>query len=76
MAAKYEDRTRARRWALGWRETSQVLRRLKKSELQQTDTSVALRRLARAFESCRIHFKPPPDSGLVEQQRWFQKLRR
>ena len=74
MAEKNEDRARARRWALGWNETAQVLVRMKKSELQRTNTSVALQRLARAFESCRIHFKPSADSGLVEQQRWFGKL--
>jgi hypothetical protein len=73
---KNEDRARARKWALGWGEAAQVLGRLKKSELQQTDTSVALQRLERAFESCRIHFKPSPDSGLVELQRWFKKIRR
>jgi hypothetical protein len=32
--------------------------------------------LGDAFESCRLHFTPPPTSGLVEQQEWFQRLKR
>jgi hypothetical protein len=75
MAEKNEDRARARRWALGWSEAAQVLVRMKKSELRGIDTSIALQRLARAFESCRIHFKPSAHSGLIEQQHWFRKLR-
>jgi len=76
MAEENEDRARARRWVLGWNEAARVLVRMKKSELRQTNTSIALQRLARAFESGRIHFKPSADSGLIEQQRWFRKLRR
>ena len=76
MVENTEDQPEARRWALGWRNAGLMLDRLKKSELQRIDISVALNRLARAFESCRIHFKPAPHSGLIEQQRWFQKLRK
>ena len=76
MAGKNEDRARAVSWLRGWGEAEEVLVRIKKRELQQTDTSVALQRLERAFQSCRIHNKPAPDSGLVEQQRWFRKLKR
>jgi hypothetical protein len=52
------------------------LRELKRAELREISTEKALQNLADAFESCRLHFQPKPDSGLVEQQRWFRKLPR
>lgn len=65
-----------RRWAAGWRRAGARLRELKRAELRSISTEEALRNLAGAFESCRQHFQPKPGSGLVEQQRWFQKARR
>ncbi len=70
-----KERSRAKQWIIGWRNAGPLLRKLKKSELERIETKVVIQRLARAFESCRIHFKPSQYSGLVEQQRWFQKLR-
>ena len=52
--------------ASGWRRSAQRLR--------NTDTQQALLNLAAAFESCRLHRKPAPTSGLIEQQRWFMKM--
>lgn len=75
MIMNDEERSRVKRWVLGWHNAEPVLKQIKKSELQRIDTAVAIQRLARAFESCRIHFKPSNHSGLVEQQRWFLKLR-
>jgi len=76
MSMKDEKQSGIRRWVLAWRQAEPLLRQLKKEELRRMDTALALQRLAGAFRSCRIHFKPSPHSGLVEQQRWFQKLRR
>jgi hypothetical protein len=69
-------RTQEDRWVAGWKRAGLRLRRLKEAELQAVSTAQALRNLASAFESCRRHFPPRPSSGLVEQQRWFQKLRK
>ena len=75
MIMNDEERSRVKQWIIRWRNAGPLLRKLKKNELQQIDTAAAIQRLARAFESCRIHFRPSNHSGLVEQQRWFQKLR-
>ncbi len=47
---------------------------LRREELPRTDTQKSLLSLASAFESCRLHYKPLPTSGLVEQQYWFRRL--
>jgi len=63
-------------WVQGWRRAGERLRQLRKAELQEISTEEALLRLAGAFDSCRLHATPRPTSGLVEQQRWFGRLRR
>ena len=70
-----ERRTRERSGGEGGERVGQRLRERKRRELRAIRTEDALRKLAGAFESCRRHFVPSPTSGLVEQQRWFQKLR-
>ncbi len=74
--AESNDTTTALRWVEGWKRAGRRLRELKKSDLMMVSTEQALWNLAGAFESCRRHFTPRPDSGLVEQQRWFQRLRK
>jgi hypothetical protein len=69
-----DQNSAARRWIEGWERAGSRLRELKKTELRNITTMEALRNLAGAFESCRLHFAPRPTSGLVEQQRWFSKL--
>ena len=66
----------ARSWVEGWQRAGRRLSELKKLELRAISTEEALQNLADAFESCRLHFTPRPSSGLVEQQRWFSKLRK
>jgi hypothetical protein len=66
----------ARRWVEGWKRAGSRMRELNRAELQNISTEQALQNLAGAFESCRLHFAPRPTSGLVEQQRWFRKLKK
>jgi hypothetical protein len=63
-----------KRWVETWKRAAPELAAIRRRELQKIDTQAALRNLADAFESCRLHFTPPPTSGLVEQQAWFQRL--
>jgi len=63
-----------RQWVACWQRAGARLEALRREELRRTDTQRALMSLAGAFESCRLHHKPPPTSGLVEQQRWFRRL--
>jgi hypothetical protein len=61
-------------WVAAWRRAGPELERLRREELRDMDTQQSLQNLARAFEFCRLHNKPSPTSGLVEQQRWFQSM--
>jgi hypothetical protein len=70
------DVTNEKLWVETWKKAGVELSAIKRRELQQIDTQTALMNLADAFESCRLHFTPPPWSGLVEQQAWFKLLRK
>ncbi len=64
-----------KRWMAAWRLAGADLERIRQSELRRVDTGQAVRALAGAFLYARRHFPPEPTSGLVEQQRWFARLR-
>jgi hypothetical protein len=42
---------------------------------RSTYLAKVIEQLSDAFESVRRHWQPPATSGLVEQQRWFARLR-
>ena len=63
------------KWVAAWRRAGERLAELKREELRNIDTQHSLLNLADAFESCHLHHPPRTTSGLVEQQRWFRKLR-
>jgi len=65
-----------KRWVQCWREAGPRLAEIRRRELQSLNTQQALLQLADAFESCRLHAPPRLTSGLVQQQAWFQRLRR
>jgi hypothetical protein len=65
---------RIRQWVACWKNAGLRLESLRREQLRQVDTQTSLCVLAGAFESCRLHYEPLPTSGLVEQQRWFQRL--
>lgn len=52
-----------------------MLERLRAEEARNSDTAATIEQLDDAFESARLHRTPPKTSGLIEQQRWFAKLR-
>jgi hypothetical protein len=64
-----------RRWVSDWQAAGLRLEELRRRELPLTDTKQSLLNLADAFESCRLHFRPAPTSGLVLQQEFFARLR-
>lgn len=69
------EEQRVRRWIRNWEEAAPVLERLRNEAIRNSDTAAAIEQLSDAFESARLHYPPPPTSGLVEQQRWFARLR-
>jgi hypothetical protein len=68
------EREQLRHWVACWKEAGARLEELRREELRHVDTQQSLLSLAGAFESCRLHHKPSPTSGLVEQQYWFRRL--
>ena len=63
-----------RTWVATWREAEVALAQVKRAELEGLDTAEALRQLADAFrDAARVSRVIP--TGLVEQQRIFQRLR-
>jgi len=72
-----EDRERAkvRAWVRIWQQAGPLLEEQRKKTLRHISTPEALKYLSGAFESSRLRFKPKPYSGLIEQQRWFARLR-
>lgn len=69
------DREKLRAWVDAWRTAAPVLERQRDDDVRGVDTHAALAGLAECFELARREFEPRVDSGLVEQQRWFGKLR-
>ena len=63
-----------RQWVACWKRAGARMEELRRQRLRHTDTQQSLMNLADAFESCRLHHKPRPTSGFVEQQRWFRRL--
>jgi hypothetical protein len=63
-------------WVATWREAGEALSAPQRDELERLDTATALAQLADAFEHACANAAVLDSSGLVEQQRYFQLLRR
>lgn len=66
---------RLRQWAARWQKAGPELERIRREELIHTDVSQAIELLDDAFRSALIHYPPVATSGLIEQQRWFMRLK-
>jgi len=69
------EEQRIRQWVHNWAVAGPALERARDEAIRKIDTAVAILQLSDAFESARRHWQPPTTSGLVEQQRWFARLR-
>jgi hypothetical protein len=65
-----------RRWVETWRAAGPELERIRQDELRRLDTRRAIALLCGPADYTIPPRAPKPTSGLVEQQRWFQKIRR
>ena len=65
-----------RRWVETWRAAGPELERIRQDELRRLDTRRAIALLCGPADYTAPPRAPKPTSGLVEQQRWFQKIRR
>lgn len=74
-AQRLRELQAARRWVAGWKKAGPRLERIRAGEMARCDVQRALAALEDSFLSSMRHFLPGSSSGLVEQQRYFRKLR-
>lgn len=59
-----------------WERAAPVLQAVRDEDIRNADTAQAMRTFTGSASWAVIHRPALPTSGLVEQQRWFQKARR
>lgn len=64
-----------RQWVARWQKAGPELERIRREELIHTDVRQAIELLDDAFQSALINYPPATTSGLIEQQRWFMRLK-
>lgn len=62
-------------WVSCWRLAGAALEALRRERLDHIDVPTSILALEDAFEAALRQARPRPDSGLVEQQRIFARLR-
>jgi hypothetical protein len=67
-----EQIEQGQRWVDTWRLAARDLERIRRAEIRALDSYRAIALLCGA-EGHALLSEPKPDSGLVEQQRWFMK---
>jgi hypothetical protein len=65
----------ARRWIETWKLAASDLERIKRREIRELDTYKTISLLCGSADYTKPPRAPKPWSGLVEQQRWFQKAK-
>jgi len=58
-----------------WRSAAPLLQQVRDADIRAADTVAMVASCNLLFRDALKRFPPRPDSGLVEQQRWFNKLR-
>lgn len=58
-----------------WQRIGPLLQEVRDADIRAADTASMIACSNLLFRDAVQHFPPSPDSGLVEQQRWFMKLR-
>ncbi|MBI4350808.1 MAG: hypothetical protein HY550_05170 [Elusimicrobia bacterium] len=65
-----------REWVARWRKTGPELERIRLQELRQVVVGSSIEQLEDSFQSALLNYPARTSSGLIEQQRWFMRLRR
>jgi hypothetical protein len=71
-----EQIAQGRRWVQAWRSAGPQLERIRREELRRLDAYRVIAWLCGPADYRTPPRAPKPGSGLVEQQRLFQKMRR
>jgi hypothetical protein len=71
-----DERDSMRRWVETWKRAGPELEAIRRKEIESLDTRETLAALEGAFNYATRNVPPDPNSGLVEMQKWFAKLRK
>lgn len=63
------------KWIQGWKKASPKLEEIRRQEIQNTDTKKGILTFTGMLFGALKQNPPKPWSGLIEQQKLFQKLR-
>ena len=69
------DRELLQRWVATWRRAAREMEEIRRREIETLDTHEAIRQIFDGFDWSLLP-PAPPTSGLIEQQRYFARLRR
>ena len=64
-----------RQWVARWQKAGPKLERIRLQELRHTDVGASIEQLEDSFQSALINYPARVSSGLIEQQRWFKRLK-
>ena len=69
------ERELTKRWVQTWVKAAPELQKVRDADIRAADTASMIECCNSLFRDAVKNFPPKPASGLVEQQRWFMKLR-
>ena len=70
-----DNKEKLRAWAEGWKETGEVLEKLRREEIENSNLADSLRSFDLALKSALWLEPPEPYSGFVEYHKILSKLR-
>jgi hypothetical protein len=69
------EKARVKEWVEAWRRAGPQLERMRREELRAFRYEDHVEAIEGLLDAAARQAEPRPSSGLVEQQRWFQKVR-
>ena len=70
-----EEKKLMKKWVETWKRAGPILEEIRKDELRNFDYKKNKQIIDEMLQWAIDHAKPRLSSGLVEQQRWFMKMR-
>ena len=71
-----QERARALTWINAWKRAGPEMEKMRREDIRQADTASSIPAFDGLFENAVRNFPPKQTSGLVEQQRDFQRSKK
>ena len=71
-----EEREKMRIWVNNWKETGEILEKLRREEIRNLNITEEIMSLSDASEAALKMYPPKLTSGLIEMQRLFMRQRK